>query len=225
MFTGRLNIGIDDRGRRRLYDLTKIKSLDPEVWVKQHGAAAQGVHQSSNFIISENTSESNTKYSLPTRSALEADILAWRQAHQAEIDAAKKKGDSRSRQPDTLQRNPLPDPVKRVIDDNAILRSYKADTNEAQFNRAMEKIEENGYAKEVKRLLDADDFSLDDSVEAGALAIAAFAWGIRLWGIEQQKCSNELTKTMSRSIIIHRGTLCPVRPLPAGFSAPSGAGI
>lgn len=67
MFAGRLYIGIDDRGRRRLYDLTKIKSLDPEVWVKQHGAAAHGVHQSSDSIISENTSESNTKYSLPSR--------------------------------------------------------------------------------------------------------------------------------------------------------------
>ena len=59
MFTGRLNIGIDDRGRRRLYDLTKIKSLDPEVWVKQHGAAAQGVHQSSDAIISENVADIN----------------------------------------------------------------------------------------------------------------------------------------------------------------------
>lgn len=42
VFEGVLNIGIDAQGRRRLYDLTQIKSLDPGIWVKQHaGAAAQ----------------------------------------------------------------------------------------------------------------------------------------------------------------------------------------
>lgn len=40
MFTGRLNIGIDAYHRRRLYDLTQIKSLDSGSWIKQHGGAA-----------------------------------------------------------------------------------------------------------------------------------------------------------------------------------------
>ena len=38
-FEGKLNIGIDDHGRKRLYDLTQIKSLDHRVGVKQQKTA------------------------------------------------------------------------------------------------------------------------------------------------------------------------------------------
>ncbi len=35
-----MNLGVDQYGRQRFYDLTKLKNVDPALWLKQHGGVA-----------------------------------------------------------------------------------------------------------------------------------------------------------------------------------------
>ena len=183
LFEGRLNIGIDDQGRRRLYDLTKIKSLDSGSWVKQHGgAAAQTSGQSSTDIISENVADINrnqenrdAKYSLPSRSALEAQILAWQKAHQTEIDAAKTNDGVSQFASKTIQNAPnVSDQIKAEFNTNPLLKTYRTDSNDAQVERALGNLKKNGFEKEAERLLNAETLTTDDGIEAGLMALYAF---------------------------------------------------
>ncbi len=66
-FKGRLNIGIDGKGRRRLYDLTKIKNLEPGLEVSQHGGvAAPTSTQDSENILRPNTGNINAETGVHT---------------------------------------------------------------------------------------------------------------------------------------------------------------
>lgn len=148
------------------------------------GAAENGPHaqsiSSATDIVAQDDFGFNRKFSiatLPSEDQIAKEIDAWIDSHQTEMNATKG-NDGRSQYPDTSAKSVgVPDAIKREIDTNPIFRSYKKDSNDAQFERAMDKVKKNGYTEEVERLLDADHFTTDDSVEAGALAIAAFESG------------------------------------------------
>lgn len=131
------------------------------------------------------TLEENVKFSLPSGDALDAEIRAWRAGHQSQIDAALTNDGVSQFAEKTVQRAvSVPVQVKREFQTNPLLRSYAKDTNAAQLERAMGNIERDGYEAEVNRLLDAETFSAEDTVEAGAIAISAFEAGDVSTGLE-----------------------------------------
>ena len=115
---------------------------------------------------------------------LDAEIDAWRAARRADIDAANQNDGVSQFAERTVQRAAVPVQVKQEFRNNPLLRNYAKDTNADQMNRAMQNIETNGYESEVNRLLDADTFSAEDTVEAGAIAISAFEAGDISTGLE-----------------------------------------
>jgi len=179
---------------RNLYKTHRILMPDGSVFAYETkkaeptpaGGATIGPHaqriSSADSIISENVAEINrniekpeAKYSLPSQNALEAQILAWQKAHQAEIDAAAENDGVSQFATQTIQNaKHVPEQVKKLFSENRYLNGYKKDTNADQIDRAMNNIDQNGYDAEVSRLLDADYFSAEDTVEAGAIAISAF---------------------------------------------------
>lgn len=148
---------------------------------------------SSDTIVSDTDSDVNGKssavtqsqYSLPSEDVLDAEIRAWRASHQSQIDAATTNDGVSQFAEKTVQRAvSVPVQVKQEFQTNPLLRSYAKDTNAAQLERAMGNIERDGYEAEVNRLLDADTFSAEDTVEAGAIAISAFEAGDVSTGLE-----------------------------------------
>lgn len=119
---------------------------------------------------------------LPNEDLIRRGIRSW----QASKKGQQPKGDGVSQfASQTIQNAPnVPEGIKREFAENPLLYGYKRDTNAEQYQRAMEKIEENGYKAEVERLLNSDKLELDDEVEAGAIAIAAFDSGDIVTGID-----------------------------------------
>lgn len=187
-FEGRINIGIDNSGRRRLYDMTKIKSLDPEIWVKRRGdAAAQVGHQSSNTIIPETAPVSNRKYSLPSADVLNQEISAYRASRSIEPRTAVERQESTSERVETngqgerqfatqtAQRSEaMPQWLKNELMNNPNQRYYDRDTNDAQLMRAWERYQQEGYEGVRDRLLAADHFTADDTADANMIMAIAF---------------------------------------------------
>lgn len=145
------------------------------------GAAVNGPHDqrigSANPIIAELDTFDKGKYSLPSDDALDAEIDAWRAAHEAQMAQAENL-DGESQFAQTAQKSPdAPEWWKREVRENALLKNYATDVNADQLKRATRRIAAAGYEAEVQRLLDADSFDADDTAEAGAIMNIAFGRG------------------------------------------------
>lgn len=65
LYTGVINIGVDELGRKRFYDLTKIKNIDLATWISQHGGAAvPNEDRYSDEIITSDYESGNTQNSI-----------------------------------------------------------------------------------------------------------------------------------------------------------------
>lgn len=83
MFEGLINFGINKEGENVFYDMTKIKSIDSGLWVKEHGGVDTQSLQNQNFSkknISEDAANVNKKFSLPSPKLLNYQINNWRNA-------------------------------------------------------------------------------------------------------------------------------------------------
>lgn len=235
LFEGRLNIGIDDKGRRRLYDLTKIKSLDSGSWVKQHGgAAAQTSGLSSTDSIAERRKFDNRKYSLPSAETLNQEISAYRarenrpavqtgmteQAGAQRQEAAPAMGERQFATKTAQESGAMPEWLKQELMSDPQQRYYERDSNNAQLMRAWERYRQEGYDGVRDRILAAEHFTADDIADANMIMAMAFRNEDVATALQvAQKYNTEGTKegqTLQARSIFKRMTPTGIRTWAAG---------
>ncbi|MBQ2991133.1 MAG: hypothetical protein IJD60_07565 [Clostridia bacterium] len=191
-------VGLKENGELLLYDVTYIEPTEIQKKKSQNSSSSREsvptsqpvtsntiVQQNADGVKNQDMQREVGKFSLPSGDALDAEIRAWRAGHQAQIDAAlTNDGVSQFAEKTVQHAVSLPVQVKKEFQTNPLLRNYAKDTNAAQLERAMGNIERDGYEAEVNRLLDAETFSAEDTVEAGAIAISAFEAGDVSTGLE-----------------------------------------
>lgn len=183
MFEGVLNIGIDNQGRRRLYDLTHLKSLDPGVWVKQHGGAAAQTSDrgSDNSIPSSSDSVKLKKLvlGLPSADLRRMQLEAWRNPSQApEGQAEQPNRAERQFASQTAQNSQaMPEELRQELLSNDAQHYYETDTNRAQLERAWEQYQQDGFEASRDRILQAEHLTTDDTAMANLLMALAFRSG------------------------------------------------
>ncbi len=179
MFEAVINIGIDKDGRKHFYDLTKIKSLNADIWVKQHGgvAAQLGNQGFSDAIISEQPGNVNKKFSLPSPSLLNYQINNWRNASDAKEVAENtkknaetpKKGERRFSTVTAQNIDAVPDPVKSMLLSDPMARYYDVETNRQQINEAYARIEKEGRDNVIDRLMEVKAPTANEIAEANVI--------------------------------------------------------
>ena len=167
MFEAVINIGIDKNGRKHFYDLTKIKSLNADIWVNQHGgvAAQLGNQGFSDAIISEQPGNVNKKFSLPSPKLLNYQINNWRNASEQQDAEPQPRQRERQFAGQTMPNSNAPgEAVQALLNDPQQLY-YTPTTNREQVNAAYTRIQDEGFDAAVERVLNLEKMNASDNAD------------------------------------------------------------